>query len=281
MAEFNFADNESVEDISSVPEKYRGLYAESEGKHVLIDAAKGIVADYTGVSNALAGVRNDKKKVTDENAERRIAAKAVEEFAQSLGLEIGDDGMAAALKTHIEGLQGTIKGGKDLQINLDKINGEWKTRMAELTTSKDSEVSEMRGALSKHLISDAASRALAEAKGSIDLLLPHVQASCKVIRNDDGSYAVTVLDAQGDSRFDGSGGLMGVKGLVEEMKTKDAFGRAFETEQAPGTGARPGSMSRSIQSGAGEQRELSSIEKIRVGLQKKQYNDGRGSPANA
>jgi hypothetical protein len=279
--EFNFAENGTVAaDVfeTTVPAKYQGLYVEGEGGRVLSDAAKPLVEEYTGMANTLAGIRVDKKKVTDENAERRIATKAVEDLATSLGLDVGDDGMAAALKLFVDDLQGQVKGGKELKINLDKVNGDWEKRFTELTGSKDAEVEEMRAALSKHLISDAASRALAESKGSIDLLLPHVLSQCKVVRKDDGSYSVTVLDAQGDSRFDGSGGLMGVKGLVEEMKTQEKFGRAFETEQAPGTGSQPGSMNRPAQN-QGQKRELTANEKIREGLRKKQYNDGRGSAA--
>ena len=211
--EFDFTKNETIESLDSVPERYRGIYVEADGKFTVSDAAKGLVGDYIGVTSTLAGVRVDKKKVTDENAERRLATKAIEDFAQSVGLEVGDEGHLAALQAFVDDLQGQVKGGKEIKINLDKINGEWENRFAELGSSKDAEIGEMRSALSKHLISDAASRALAEAKGSIDLLLPHVLNQCKVVKEDGGSYRVTVLDAQGDSRFDGSGGLMGVTPL--------------------------------------------------------------------
>lgn len=274
--EFDFAKNGTVESLDLVPEKYRGLYVEADGKFTISEAVKGLVGDYVGVTSTLAGVRVDKKKVTDENAERRLATKAVEDFAQSIGLEAGDDGVAIALKAFVDDLQGQVKGGKEIKINLDKINGEWENRFAELGTSKDAEITEMRGALSKHLISDAASRALAEAKGSIDLLLPHVLSQCKVVKEDNGNYSVTVLDAQGDSRFDGSGGLMGVSGLVAEMKTQEKFGRAFESETSQGNGSRPGSMNKSNTQRNEGDRELSPIDKIRIGMQKGQALDGRG-----
>jgi hypothetical protein len=280
--EFTFKENTTVEDINTVPEKYRGLYAagegESAGKYVLIPAATGLVADYVGTQETLSGVRNDKKKVTDENAERRQFAKAFEDFAQSVGLEAGDEGMAAALKTYVDDLQAQIKGGKEIKINMDKVNRDAEERIRTVTEAKDSELAEMRAALSKHLISDAASRALAEHKGSIDLLLPHVLAACKMVRKDNGDYGVTVLDAQGDSRFDSAGGLMGVSQLVAEMKTQEKFGRAFESDSPPGTGTPPGSMSRStVRPGAtGQEGELSPTQKIALGLKKGQAVDGRG-----
>ena len=284
--EFTFKDNSVVADVNAVPEKHRGLYAEitegdNTGKFGLIPAAQGIVADLIGNQESLAGVRNDKKKIGDENAERRLASKAIDDFAQSVGLEAGDDGLLAALKVYVEDLQGQIKGGKEIKINMDKVNRDADERVRVVTETKDTELTDMRGALSKHLISDAASRALAEHKGSIDLLLPHVLNQCKVVRKEDGNYSVTVLDGQGDSRFDSAGGLMGVGGLVSEMKTQEKFARAFESESPQGSGAQPGTMQRSqIQSNMQTMQEKSPIEKIKDGLAKGQAQDGRGSRTN-
>lgn len=280
--DFTFKNNSVVADISAVPEKYRGLFAEitdgeSAGKHGLIPAAAGIVGDLIGNQETLAGVRNDKKKVGDENAERRLVSKAIEEFAQSVGLEVGDDGYLVALKTFVDDLQGQIKGGKDIKINMEKVNRDADERVRIVTETKDGELEAMRGALSKHLISDAASQALAEHKGSMDLLLPHVQSACRVVKKENGDYSVTVLDAQGDSRFNSDGGLMGVSGLVAEMKTQDKFARAFDSETQSGSGVTPGSMSRqTIMSQGSQTRELSPIEKIRVGLKKGQAVAGHG-----
>lgn len=281
--EFTFKDNSKVSDINAVPEKYRGLYAPVEGEEgafALTDAAKGLVADYLGVSETLAGVRLDKKKVTDENAQRRLVSKSFDDLVQTLGLEVGDDdNIAEALNAFISDLQGQVKGGKELKINLDKVKGDADRRVAEVTQAKDAEISDMQSALAKHLISDAASRALAEAKGSVALLLPHVQSRCNVVRLDNGEYTVQVKDDQGDARFNSSGGLMTVGDLVGEMKTQDSFSRAFEPEQAPGVGSQPGTMNRSTIMSGGPQRqasEMSPVEKIRAGLQKGQAVDGRG-----
>jgi hypothetical protein len=281
MPEFTFKDNSTVEDINGVPEKYRGLYSEGEGenagKFTLTPAAQGLVADYLGSQDTLLGVRNDKKKVTDENAERRLASKAIEEFAQSVGLEPGDDGYLPALHAFVDDLQGQIKGGKEIKINMEKVNSEAERRIAAVTEAKDAELSEMKSALSKHLISDAATRALAEHKGSIELLLPHVLASCNMVRKDNGDYGVVVQDAQGDSRLDAAGGFMGVGGLVAEMKTQDKFGRAFESETAPGNGTTPGSMNKThIRPGSQAGEELSPTQKIAAGLKLGQAADGRG-----
>lgn len=269
--EFNFEENTAVEDINVVPEKYRGLYVEGEdGKHTLAESVQGLVGDYVGTVKTLAGVRQDKKKVTDENAQRRHATKAVEDFAASLGLEVGDGDVVDVLKSFVADLQEQVKGGKQIKVDLDKIKSEFDRRMAEMSAAKDKEIAERDGALSRHLVSNVATAALAKHKGAVDLLLPHVERQCEVVREDNGEYSVRVKDADGSHRMNGSGGWMGVDDLVVEMKGKDAFARAFESDSAPGAGTRPGSMNRPTNTQRPAQ-ELSPTEKIREGLRQKQY----------
>lgn len=279
MTDFTFEGNESVADVNTIPEKYRGLYAEGQndaGETVfaLADSAKGLVADYLGTTRSLASAKNDKTKASDESAKRRQSLKAFDDLVEGLGVEVGDDGVATAIAAFITELQGKVKNGEEVNVNLDKIKADFEKRVGDMKTAHDTEIQERDGALSRHLISDAASRALAGAKGSIELLLPHVQNQCKVVRDDDGTYSVRVLDAQGDARMDSAGGWMGVDGLVSEMKNQDTFNRAFESEVKSGTGPVPGSM-KSIS--PAQKAELSPTEKIRAGLQKGQAKDGRGS----
>ncbi len=283
MPDFTFKDNSVVADVNAVPEKYRGLYAEvadgdNAGKFSLIPAASGIVADLIGNQETLAGVRNDKKKVGDENAERRLASKAIEDFAQSVGLEAGDDGYLVALKGFVDNLQDQVKGGKDARINMEKVNADAETRIGLAKATSDAEVADMTDALSKHFISDAASRALAEHKGSVELLLPHVKSACKVVKQADGSYVVVVRDAQGDSRFDSAGGPMTVNGLVAEMKTQDTFSRAFDSEKTGSLNTTPGSMGRSTITSHGQPQgdDRTPIQKIKDGLAKGQAVQGHG-----
>ncbi len=280
--DFDFEKNGSVTDVSTVPEKYRGLYSEgqnNEGETVynIADHAKGLVGDYLGVAKSLAGARNDKTKASDESAARRKELKAFTDLGEALGVEIGDEGLVTSIQGFIADLQKKVENGEEVSVNLDKIKRQFDDRLSEALAGKDKEIGERDGALEKHLVSDAASRALADAKGSIDLLLPHVRSQCKVVRNEDGSYSVRVKDAQGDDRMNSSGGWMGVAELVSEMKTQDAFARAFDSEVPAGTGAKPGSMNMTTYKKP--DRELSPNEKIGIGLKKRQYNDGRGTAA--
>lgn len=278
IMEFDFTKNAVVENVDAVPEKYRGLYVQATegeytGKFVVSAGAKALVEAYIGTNTALASARADKKTSSDESATRRLSLKAFEDLATDMGLEPGDDGVAAAFKLHIEELTGKVKGGAELKINLDKINKDWEKRMAEANAAKDKEIEAKDTALNSHLVGDVATRALAEAKGSVDLLLPHVKTHCKVVQ-DDGKYVVRVVDTQGDFRSNGSGGFMGVTELVAEMKGQESFARAFDSEAPSGSGARPGSAAViAPKSGA----DLSSMQKISQGLKKGQHVHGAGA----
>ncbi|MHA2067540.1 MAG: hypothetical protein ACXABY_24515 [Candidatus Thorarchaeota archaeon] len=273
MADFDFA--ETVETMDTVPEKYHGLYSEGdEGKFVLSDAAKGLVGDYLGVSKSLTSSRADKKKASDEAAQRRVAVKAFEELAESLGLEPGDDGYAPALKNYLDEMNSKVKGGEAMKVNLDKVKADYEKRLNESLSAKDNEISARDKALHKHLVRNTALASLAKHKGSTELLLPHVEAMCSVMPDDNGDYATRVKDEDGDIRMNSSGGYFTVDDLVEEMKTKAAFKPAFESETPSGMTIKPGAMKRSISSDSG--RELSAAEKISIGIAKGQHTIGVG-----
>lgn len=279
MAEFTFEGNGEVESLDTIPEKYRGLYAESEkdGKKVfgLTEAARPLVGDYVGTNKALASARGDKTKASNESAERRLTINGFGEVMESFGIE-EENRTADGLKDYITELTGKAKGGEEMKVNLDKVRREMTAASDEALAAKDTKIAAKDAALSKHLIGDVASRELAAAKGSPELLMPIVRGHCKVVEIEDGNYQVRVVDAQGDFRTDGAGGFMGVKSLVEELKDNEKYSRAFESESKAGGGAPAGGATRNAAGKTNAGGELSANEKIAIGLQKGQYEDGRG-----
>jgi hypothetical protein len=276
--EFDFSKHGTVDTLDTVPETYRGLYAEAaaeDGKKVfkISDAAKGIVEAYTGTNGALVKARGDLKAANEESASRRVTKKSVLELAKGLGIEdVNEDEPIGSLKTFVDGLVEKVKGGADIKINLDKIKQDAEKRLAEAIEGERAKNVKMQGALERYLIDQQATSALAGAKGSVELLLPHVKAHTKVVA-DGEDYVVRVVDPQGDFRSDGKGGFMTVAGLVAEMKTQEAFGRAFESEKATGTGARPGSMERPVRRDPNA--DMSATDKIAAGLKKGSYGRGQ------
>jgi len=270
---FDFMKNETVTDLGSVPSEYQSHYVEGEvggnKVYVISEASKALVGDYNGVSTALNKSQADKKLASDESAKRRGVIKGFDGVYDGLGLS-ADDRSIEGVMTHVNGLMDQIKGGKEVKINLDKINNENARRMQELGDSKDAAYNKLKGSLVKHMITEAATASIAKEHGSVELLLPIIASHCRVVEEGDG-HTVRVVDSQGDARSDGAGGMLGVAGLVKEMKSSDIYARAFDSEQKSGGGTKPGSgnnphsVQRKMQ---GDDR--SPTDKIQDGINKRQ-----------
>jgi DNA-directed RNA polymerase subunit F len=107
-------------------------------------------------------------------------------------------------------------------------------------TTRDERINGLTGTIDKLLREQRATMALAEAKGAVDLLLPHVLASTRTVEKEPGRFEVEVIDKDGNVRIDGKGNNMDIKGLVAEMRQSEAFGRAFDGTGHSGSGKQPG-----------------------------------------
>lgn len=127
-----------------------------------------------------------------------------------------------------------------------KAEGNFKALETQLTERHSKELAKreareksLTSALEDYLIDGAATRALAEAKGAVDLLLPHVAAQMAVIE-EDGRFVAVVVDDHGNPRLSEQGKpgtRMTVEELVQAMKADQRFGRGFEGSGVSGSGA--------------------------------------------
>lgn len=121
---------------------------------------------------------------------------------------------------------------------------------AELKTSIDKNDS-LTHQLEGVMIDQAATKSIADRKGSIDLLLPHVRSQARLKTRDDGAFFVEVIDDHGNPRIgDSNGNAMTIDQLVESMSQSDAFARAFDGSGASGGGAASNSGSTANRGGA-------------------------------
>ena len=105
---------------------------------------------------------------------------------------------------------------------------------------RDGRIEKLSGAMDKLVRQAAATAAIAEAKGSVELLLPHVLSSTRVKETDDGEFVVEVIDSKGNVRIgDSRGSPMDLSGLVAEMRQSDKYARAFDGEGHSGSGKQP------------------------------------------
>lgn len=99
-----------------------------------------------------------------------------------------------------------------LKKQLDDNTVESKTKSDKMVTS-----------LEKFLKDKEITTALADAKGNISLLMPHVEKCIKVIDAGNDNYVARVFDTSGNERLDTAGNPMTIKQLVEEFKEKPEF----------------------------------------------------------
>lgn len=256
--DFEFLKNPTVDDVAKVPEQFRGLYAQGDGGYVLNEDFKPIATAIDGLNKSLKASRRD----ADEAKRNRPDVSAYAQIGQLLGLE-GDDAVSAeALRAAVEKTIGESKDGK---VNWDKMKKDLERGFQGQLQTKDGELQAMSKTLQKYLVTTAAVQAIAAHKGVPDLLLPHIQARTKVIK-DGEDYVVRVVDESGDPRGNASGGFMTVEDLVKELKAHQTFGRAFESEAPNGGGKPPGSGTKTPTQRQGE---LSPTQKIAAGLAKR------------
>lgn len=252
--EFDFAKNEQVESLDTVPEQFRSAYVENEdaeaGGFVINPTVKPMTDAITGLNGALTKARKEakgRKTVTPKDILSPLGFESVEQAEESIN----------ALKEQLE------QAGEG-KINLDKMKKDMQKGFDAELAKKDQSLGTMASSLHRYLVEKEAVNAIASAKGVSDLLLPHIKSQARVIQEGD-DFLVRIVDGDGEARGDGKGGFMTVSDLVAELKGSPTFGRAFESEAPRGGGAPPGGQ-RPPQAPGQQQRELSSTEKIAQGL---------------
>lgn len=167
-------------------------------------------------------------KANKEAKERRLALKELEEN----GLSIEE---AVSLKKRLEEEERdkAVKKG-DIEKIKEQLTSGFEKEKVELT----SKVEKMQKSLYENLVSAKASEAISEAGGVPKLLMPFVQKYAQV-QEEDGKYAVRILDEDGDVRFNSRGDYMTINDYVAELRNDEVFGRAFMVDFKSGGGSKP------------------------------------------
>jgi len=121
-------------------------------------------------------------------------------------------------------LQGeNAKALESLQAEHDQQVNVYKDKLKEVGEAKDTEISAMRKALGKELKDKQIIAALAEAKGNIPILMPHISDHIKVLKNDSGEYEAKVVDSDGNARITDTGESMTISDFIDELREKPEF----------------------------------------------------------
>lgn len=204
-----------VDALDAVPEALRSLYVPS-GEKFKLDVSG--VEDTTGLKSAL-------------EAERKAAREAGKQAAAWKALGKTPEEIQALVEAQAKAEQDRLTKAGDW----DKLAKQMNDAHAQELNGLKSTLETKDKALAKHLVDSAAVNAIAAAKGVPELLLPHIRGAVKVIE-ENGDYAVRVVDSSGSPRVNGKGEFLTIKDLVGEMRQSEVFGRAFDGSGATGSG---------------------------------------------
>lgn len=256
MADFTFNENQVVDTIDKVPEEFRGLYKETDGKFKL-DSENPIVNTFVSTHSKLSKALEAERKMTKKGPDLsglKDYGSTVEEIAANVAKKIEEASTGA---------------DKDAQKNLEKIKATLAEAHTKALGEKDTTIQGLTGQLYTLLVENSATAAISEHKGVPELLMPFIKNQIKVITVD-GKQIPRVVDAQGDIRYSGATGEpMTIGELVKEMKANEKFARLFESDAPSGGGTRPGSASNKTGATTNPVKtsaEKSSVDKISAGL---------------
>jgi hypothetical protein len=221
-----------LKNLDGVDDATKKLYVERDGKFILdVESVDGFaLEDVGGIKSALSKERDNVRE----------AMRKVEAFKDSSGQFI-DPVKARDALAKVEKL-GDMKPDEKMKEQLEAREKQLLEKFdAERKALVDGNA-DLTKQIHSLLIDSAAVAALAKKKAPVALLLPHVCAMTRVVKDEQGRFVRRVVDKDGRERISmkaGSTSPMDVDELVEEMEKMDEFAPAFPGSGASGTGARP------------------------------------------
>ena len=264
---YDLAGNKKLKTLETVPTDFQNFYKQ-DGEEYLLDTENPVVSAAVSIITGLSNTLNTARTEADKYKSKAIDLSALSDYGTS------PEEIKSAVAAKIEELQQQLAGGKEATLNLEKIKEDLAKAHSKELEIKDNRATALQKQLETLLIVNAATSAISEAKGDIDLLMPFVRQSVKTVE-EDGEFKVLVVDDAGDRRFSGTTGApMTIKELVNDMKADtNKYGKLFASEAPAGGGKQPGS---GITPTPKQGEEMSAVDKISVGLKKGQHSQTGG-----
>jgi len=203
-----------------LPEGLRAQAKQVDGKFVVESLPEGWeVGDTVGL----------RLRLSEERTARKDAEKALAAFE---GIED-----AAAAREALQQLKaGALKGSKEI----DDFRKQLEAKVAADLAKKDATLGSLQGQLREQLVESAAQKAIAEAGGSLKLLLPVVRSAVKAEVQADGRLSVVLVDEAGKemvSKVAGATGPMSISEFVSTLRESSDYKAAFAGSGTGGSGA--------------------------------------------
>lgn len=218
---------ETLASLEAVPEQFRGLYVEKNGSFAFQDPS------------VIARSMEHAKRERDEARKKAASVDRWEKLGRSpeeIETLLAKEAEAEETRARKRGDWDTYKlqMAEEHKKNVEKLVAEH----SRIAGEKDERLAKMQGTLESRLIDAEAASAIAEAKGAVGLLLPHVKQHSRLVEQD-GEFVPVVVNSKGEPRVNAKGEHLTIKDLVAEMRESDTFARAFDGSGAGGGGASP------------------------------------------
>jgi len=256
---FDFAANQTVDAVEVVPEEFRHIYEEKDGAFSIAAAYAPLTGLASGLTKSLNAARAEAKTAKAS----KVDLSALKDYGDNV------ETIATTVQEKLAELNAQLKSGANF--DPEKVRKEIAAGFTGQLSAKDAELATMTASLEHHLIVSEATRAITEAKGVPELLMPAIARQVKV-QKVGARFVVTVVDEDGDARISAtSGHPMTIADVVKELKTSPTYGRAFESEVASGGGKQPVQQTGRATAPAVRQvgGQKSSLDKISAGLTKR------------
>lgn len=221
-----------LESLDGLDENLKSVYEEKDGKFVLkVEPVGGY---------ALEDVSGLKTTLSKEMSARKELEKVANKFK-----DLDPDQVRTALQEldELKKIDPEKEADKLVSSKLESHKAQLVKKHEEELASEHAKVERYRSKIEALLCDQVATQHIAELKGSVKLLLPHVRAFTRVVE-DNGDFRVEVVDQAGNVRIgDSKGSPMTIADLVREMRESEEFGRAFEGDGTSGTGKVPSGRS--------------------------------------
>ncbi|WOC14984.1 hypothetical protein [Pseudochrobactrum sp. MP213Fo] len=196
----------------------------TDGKFVLqIEAVDGMELSNTKeLKDSLTAERTERAKLTADAAafkdlDPRVARDAIAKLAE------------------IEKLDPNKDADKIVQARIDSVKAALTEAHTAETAKRDQQINDLTGQLTTLVVDNAATSALAENKGSVALLLPHVRNSVKT-KFIEGKIVAEVVGTDGNPILNGKGEPISIADHVKAMRDDKSFAGAFEGSGHSGSG---------------------------------------------
>ena len=231
----------SQADYDALDEKVQSFYVQSEEED-------GWMLDVTPVNGiTIANVSKQQSALQEERKSRRDAEKKLKDF-EGIDPKAARDALAKIEKFGEEWdpdertKEALAQKEKQLHENFDrKLEAETRIHKAQIEElTKENEVMDTQ--LRTVLVDQELTSAINGQGGKVRKLLPIAKASCRVVRREDGTRAMEILDDAGNPRLSLKDPTknMSASEYITEFKADEDFATDFGGSGASGAGTPPG-----------------------------------------